>query len=135
MSTEDENRLLRELARHVAAEDISTFKIVLVKDAYQAKNLAKLDLVLSQRIPKERITFLGYMASDAQNAILLAKRNDIVIVPTGIAINRPCEFHPPLGAKQVTIFRVIDNKFQVSRHTWGDTPFSLKAIFLPKQEE
>lgn len=125
MSTEDEDRLLRELGCRVAAEDVSTFKIVLVKDGYQARELVKRELIISKHIPKQRITHLGYMASDKQNALLLRKRNDIVVVPVGIATNRPCQFYPPLGARQVNIFQVIDNKIHVSRLTCNNAPFCL----------
>jgi hypothetical protein len=127
MSKQVETRILPEIAHQIASEGVNTFKIVIVSSGYQAGILANI-LAKNLRIPKQRITQLGYTASDEQNASLLRKHNSIVIVPESIVIHRPCRFYPRQDANEVVLFQALGEKVQVSRHSCSGQPFYLDEI-------
>jgi hypothetical protein len=127
MSKQAETRILPELARQIASEGVNTFKIAIVSSGHQAGILTSI-LAKNLRIPKQRITQLGYTASDEQNASLLRKQNSIVIVPEPIITHRPCHFYPHRDANEVVVFKASGEKVEVSRHSCSGQPFYLDEV-------
>jgi hypothetical protein len=122
---EDKGASLVAMARLVAAEDAKTFKIVVTQSSRDAGTLVDL-LIRSMGTTKKNITQLGYVASDEQNALLLRKRNPIVIVPVDILTHRPCVFYPPPGTSQVAIIQGTVDPAQVRHQPCSDESFTLK---------
>ena len=125
MSINEETKVLAETARAVAAENPKTFKIVITDHVNAAGVLTNL-LVRNKHIPKNRITQLGYTASDEQNTALLMKGNPIVIIAKDILKHRPVTFFPPPGAETVAIIDATNGQLLVSHQTCDEDPFEIE---------
>jgi hypothetical protein len=125
MSSAEENRVLAEAARAVASEHADSLKIVIVEHGHAAGIVANL-LVRSHGLPKNRVSQLGYVASDEQNLAILRKADPVVVVPKEILVNRPTRFFPPKGAKEAAIIDATGCQVRVSRQPRGEEPFELK---------
>jgi len=119
---------LSEVARKIKEEDSSAFKIALVEDGYTAGLLNKL-LTRGMRVSKNRITELGYMASDLQNLANLAKERDIVIAPFDIVANRLSTFCPPAEVTEIVLLSVTSDNVRVDRYRNEGKPFELSIHF------
>ena len=115
---------LTEAARRIKEEDTSVFKIAIVENGYLAGILNKL-LTRVMCVSKNRITQLGYAATDFQNLTNLARKRDIVIAPFGIAANRPCTFYPPEKVVEVVVLIVAGDEVRIRRYQNEGEPFEL----------
>jgi hypothetical protein len=125
MKTDNELcKCLTEAAHRIKEEDTSVFKIAIVANGYLAGILNKL-LTRVMGVSKNRITQLGYVATDFQNLTNLARKRDIVIAPFGIAANRPCTFYPPEKVVEVVILIVTGDEVRIRRYQNEGEPFEL----------
>ena len=105
----EEGKIASALARQAIKEDQNALKVIVADNGHLAGVVFTL-LAKVHRIPKDRITQLGYTSSDQQNAQFLEQKKHFVIVPKDIINNRPCVFHLPDGTKHIDAIQYLDDE-------------------------
>ncbi len=125
MPEETQIKGLSNIAREIVSKGSDEFAIVLVDKHRTTGNVLGNLLNHAFNVSKNRITKLGPLSTNFQDALNLARKRDIVIAPWAIVANSAPVFYPPDDAKGVLVFTVQGEEAQITYHQNDGKPFKI----------